>query len=102
MYFKGDVIFSLFPPSIFQSDTPPPPVAYKNSFFKINRLFSINLQIFCMKHAVYMPIKEFLSKKRQLPLGSKSEGGGAPVLSSSTCVLGIGIENKKINGDDIH
>lgn len=55
-----------------------------------------------MKHAVNMPIKEFLSKKRQLPLGSKSEGGGVPVLSSSTCVLGIGIENKKINGDDIH
>lgn len=57
-----------------------------------------------MKHAVNMPIKEFLSKKRQLPLGSKSEGGGegVPVLSSSTCVLGIGIENKKINGDDTH
>lgn len=35
-----------------------------------------------MKHAVYMPIKEFLLKKRQLPLGPnrRVKGGGGAVL----------------------
>lgn len=91
MYFEGDVIFSHFNLHfwiIFQYDPPPPPIAYKNSLFKINRLFSINSQIFGLKHAVYMSIKEFLSKKRQLPLGSKSEGKGGGGCPQAPVFLG--------------
>lgn len=82
--------------------TPPSPIAHKNSLFKINRLFSINLQIFGLKHAVYMSIKEFLSKKRQLPLGSKSEGkGGGGAVLKHLCFWDRYREQEN-NGDDMH
>lgn len=70
-----------------QSPPPPPfhPIPCRLGLFKINLLFSIKFKIFYMGHVMYMALKEFLSKKRQLPRWSKSDldwGGG--VLTWST------------------